>query len=88
MSFLRSLGAFGYGFVGAVIWSAPVLFLYGLAVKDALFFAPLVLFTVVWWYGWTWIAARLNFYTAHLLPYSVGGSLGFIAALFYLGIQL
>lgn len=85
---VRSLGAFGYGFAGSVIWAAPVLFLYGLAVGDQLFIAPLVLFTVFWWWLWTWIAARLGFYTAHILPYSIGGSLGFIAVLYYLGVAV
>lgn len=83
---LRPLGAFAYGFLGSVIWTAPVLFLYGLAVGDSLFIVPLVGFTVFWWWAWTRIAARFGFYTKLIVPYSVGGSLGFLAALFYMGV--
>ena len=73
---LHSLGAFLYGFLGAVIFLIPVLLLLSNLV--------LVLsFTVFWFWLWTYIGSKLHFYTKAIIPYSIGGGLGVVFTLYY-----
>lgn len=79
----HSIGAFLYGFVGSVIFMVPVLWLLSLSLRQEVFLAILVPFTIVWYWLWTWVGHRLHFYTDGIIPYSVGGGLGLIVTLYY-----
>ena len=84
---LQALGAFVFGFVWSLIFMVPVLYLVALAATQPVFLAVAIGFTILWWFAWTYVGAKFNFYEATNLPvmmaYSAGGALGLIFALYY-----
>lgn len=81
---LHTIGAFLFGLVGSLIFTPPVLFLYGLALQDdQIWLVPLIVFSIVWWWFWTVLGARFNFYTDHAWPYSAGSAIGFLLVLYF-----
>ena len=84
---LRALAAFIFGFIGSLIFMVPVLILVALAATSFLFLVIAILFTIGWWFAWTYVGAKFGFYEstnlAIMMAYSAGGALGLIFALYY-----
>lgn len=73
---LHGLAAFLYGFIGAVIFLIPVLILLNNLVV-------VLIFTVFWFWLWTYVGSKFNFYTDAIVAYSIGGGTGVVLTLYY-----